>query len=96
MPVDGYMLIEGEKWLVTIEQLKTNLSLTRRSDGEDGIYLEDVQSNLEHAVNRWLIDPLRYGVTVYLPMHSTDARSPVPDTDKLPPPNDEPPAANGG
>jgi hypothetical protein len=76
MPVNGYILIDGEKWLVSAENRRRDLALERRSEGEDGVHLEDVQAFLNLPQHRWLKDPLRYGVTVYLPMYSLSVRPP--------------------
>ena len=74
MKVEGYILLNGEKWRVSVENRRRDLALTKRSGGEDGVHLEDVQAFLKLPEHRWLIDPLRYGVTVYLPMYSLSAQ----------------------
>lgn len=74
MPIDGHILIDGEKWLVSAENRKHDLMLIRRSEGEDGVHLGDVEAFLNLAQHKWLIDPLRYEVTIYLPMYSVSAR----------------------
>jgi hypothetical protein len=70
MPINGYILIDGEKWLVSADSRKRDLALTKRSKGEDGIHLEEAQAFLNLPQHKWLKDPLRYGVVIYLPKFS--------------------------
>jgi hypothetical protein len=46
MLIYGYILVDGEKWRVSIQSRKYRRTVKRRSKGEDGTYLEDVQAFL--------------------------------------------------
>jgi hypothetical protein len=76
MAVYGYILIEGEKWLVSTRFGKTRRSVKRRGRGGDGEHMEDIQVFLEAWDNRWLLDHLRYGDRVYLPLELSDTPAP--------------------
>jgi hypothetical protein len=68
MKVKGYLLIDGKKCRVAIKDRGWRRVLTRRSDSYLGNHLEAVQAFLEQPGHRWLVEPLLYGVHVYLPM----------------------------
>jgi hypothetical protein len=76
MPIHGYILVDGEKWLVSTRERKTRQTVKRRQEGEDGAYLDDVQALLEQPEHRWLLDPLRYGTPVHLPSELRDHPTP--------------------
>jgi hypothetical protein len=81
MSIKGYILIEGDIWRVSMRGLNTRRSLKRRRKGKPGEHLPDVEAFLTDWDNRWLLDHLRYGDKIYLPLET---------------PNDPPlPAAHG-
>jgi hypothetical protein len=80
--VYGYVLIDGELWLVTMQVNKTRRSVKRRSKGAASEHLADVQAFLEDRDNCWLVDRLRCGERVYVPLGHRD--------------DPAPPAAHGG
>lgn len=67
MTAQGYILIEGRQWQVSMRLYSKYISLKRRRSGATGEYLAEVQAFLEQTQYRALVDALREGKMICLP-----------------------------
>jgi hypothetical protein len=68
MAMYGYIEVEGDIWLVTVHRDSHTRSVKRRSSGAMGNYLVDVQKALDKRENEALIEALRWGKQVNVPL----------------------------
>ena len=67
MAVYGYIMVEGDIWLVTVHRDKSIRTVKRRSMGTMGSHLDEVQRTLERPEHQALIEQLRWGKRVTVP-----------------------------
>ncbi len=66
MRIYGYIVVEGEICLVEMLVLSTRNVLRRRSEGDDGVYLKNIQVLLEQPLSRGAVERLREGEWIYV------------------------------